>query len=345
MRGDVARALGELRSQYDSGADPLVVLTELAEFTHFVTRVKVVPTVVEDRSLAEIERKRGRELAAACRCGCCRAPGRCCSRASPEVKDAPRPIAAAEMVLVRIAYAADLPPPDEVDPQADRCPPSARARRARCRASSPATSAASARALRSRAARATSPSVSRRRATARRRSPRSEPLRARPQAASPRSPQARTVAAQPRRSSRASRISSRSSARSATCRSRPLLERDVRLVAVRRRQARDRARAVGVEGTDRRSRPQAHGADRPALDGRGVGRSRRSRPSRRRPTRGATEFMAGVQSDPLVQTVLARFPGAQIVAVRERDRSLAARTAAGAGRGRRAAAGHAALRR
>jgi DNA polymerase-3 subunit gamma/tau len=54
MRGDIARALGELRSQYDSGADPLVVLTELAEFTHFVTRVKAVPSVVEDRSLAEV---------------------------------------------------------------------------------------------------------------------------------------------------------------------------------------------------------------------------------------------------------------------------------------------------
>ncbi|MBV9969334.1 MAG: DNA polymerase III subunit gamma/tau, partial [Xanthobacteraceae bacterium] len=36
MRGDIAKALGELRGQYDCGADPLVVLTELAEFTHFV---------------------------------------------------------------------------------------------------------------------------------------------------------------------------------------------------------------------------------------------------------------------------------------------------------------------
>src|SRR5579859_1185151 len=43
MRGDIARALTELRDQYDSGADPLIVLTELAAFTHFVTRMKVVP--------------------------------------------------------------------------------------------------------------------------------------------------------------------------------------------------------------------------------------------------------------------------------------------------------------
>src|SRR5205807_5648701 len=53
MKGDIAGALEELRAQYDAGADPAVVLTDLAEFTHFVTRVKVVPAVADDRSLAE----------------------------------------------------------------------------------------------------------------------------------------------------------------------------------------------------------------------------------------------------------------------------------------------------
>src|SRR5437899_5494840 len=56
MRGDIAGALRELRDQYDSGADPAVVLADLAEFTHFVTRVTIVPAVAEDRSLAEVER-------------------------------------------------------------------------------------------------------------------------------------------------------------------------------------------------------------------------------------------------------------------------------------------------
>ncbi|MCL4802609.1 MAG: DNA polymerase III subunit gamma/tau, partial [Burkholderiales bacterium] len=64
MRGDMAAALTELRDQYDSGADPAVVLTDLAEFTHFVTRVKIVPAVAEDPALAEAERTRGRSLAA-----------------------------------------------------------------------------------------------------------------------------------------------------------------------------------------------------------------------------------------------------------------------------------------
>ena len=64
MKGDVAAALKELREQYDIGADPAVVLSDLAEFTHFVTRVKVVPAVADDVSLSEAERVRGRAFAA-----------------------------------------------------------------------------------------------------------------------------------------------------------------------------------------------------------------------------------------------------------------------------------------
>ncbi len=102
-----------MRDQYDSGADPAVVLSDLAEFTHFVTRVKIVPAVADDPSLAEVERTRGRGFAAKLSMRVLSRPGRCCSRAC-RGGDAGRPIAAAEMVLVRIAYAADLPTPDEV---------------------------------------------------------------------------------------------------------------------------------------------------------------------------------------------------------------------------------------
>jgi DNA polymerase-3 subunit gamma/tau len=114
MRGDIARALGELRDQYDSGADPLVVLTELAAFTHFVTRVKIVPAVAEDRARAEIERKRGRDFAAGLSMRVLSRTWQMLVKGIAEVKEATRPIAAAEMVLVRIAYAADLPSPDDV---------------------------------------------------------------------------------------------------------------------------------------------------------------------------------------------------------------------------------------
>jgi DNA polymerase-3 subunit gamma/tau len=114
MRGDIARALAELRDQYDSGADPMTVLTELAAFTHFVTRVKIVPSVAEDRTLAETERKRGREFAAGLSIPLLSRTWQMLLKGIAEVRDAARPIAAAEMVLVRIAYAANLPSPEDV---------------------------------------------------------------------------------------------------------------------------------------------------------------------------------------------------------------------------------------
>ncbi|MBH0238776.1 DNA polymerase III subunit gamma/tau [Methylobrevis albus] len=113
MKGDIAGALGELADQYDTGADPAVVLSDLAAFTHLVTRTKLVPASADDPSLTETERERGRSFAGTL-------PVRVLARAwqmllkgIAEVQTAPRPLPAAEMVLVRIAYAADLPTPDE----------------------------------------------------------------------------------------------------------------------------------------------------------------------------------------------------------------------------------------
>jgi len=114
MRGDIAAALTELCDQYDSGADPAVTLTDLAEFTHFVTRVKIVPAVADDLSLTEAERTRGRDFATKLSMRILARTWQMLLKGIPEVKEAARPVAAAEMVLVRIAYAADLPTPDDV---------------------------------------------------------------------------------------------------------------------------------------------------------------------------------------------------------------------------------------
>ena len=91
-----------------------MVLADLAEFTHFVTRVKIVPAVADDISLSEAERTRGRAFAAALSMRVLSRTWQMLLKGIAEVKEAGRPIAAAEMVLVRIAYAADLPTPDEV---------------------------------------------------------------------------------------------------------------------------------------------------------------------------------------------------------------------------------------
>jgi len=111
--GDIAAAFKEFREQYDTGADPVVVLSDLAEFVNFITRVKVVPATADNVALGETERTRGRDFAAKLSMRVLSRMWQMLLKGIAEVQNATRPQAAAEMVLVRIAYAADLPTPDE----------------------------------------------------------------------------------------------------------------------------------------------------------------------------------------------------------------------------------------
>src|SRR5712672_546269 len=112
-RGDLASAFGEFRAQYDVGADPVVVLSDLAEFVNFVTRVKIVPAAADNVAFGETERVRAREFAAKLSMRVLSRMWQMLLKGITEVQTATRPAAAAEMVLVRIAYVADLPTPDE----------------------------------------------------------------------------------------------------------------------------------------------------------------------------------------------------------------------------------------
>src|SRR5258706_1580036 len=112
-RGDIASAFREFREQYDTGADPIVVLSDLAEFVNFVTRVKVVPATADNVAFGETERVRARDFAAKLSMRVLSRTWQMLLKGITEAQTATRPAAAAEMVLVRIAYVADMPTPDE----------------------------------------------------------------------------------------------------------------------------------------------------------------------------------------------------------------------------------------
>lgn len=113
MRGDAAAALKELGAQYDIGADPAVVLSDLASFVHLVTRLKIVPEVAADGALTEAERSRGQDFARKLTVAVLSRAWQLLLKGIGEVQGSPRPLAAAEMVLIRLAYVTDLPTPDE----------------------------------------------------------------------------------------------------------------------------------------------------------------------------------------------------------------------------------------
>jgi DNA polymerase-3 subunit gamma/tau len=113
MKGDVVAALAEYRAQYDIGADPAVVLTDLADFNHLVTRLRFVPTAAEDASLSEDERSRGLEFARQLSVRVLSRTWQMLLKGISEVQGSNRPVNAAEMALIRIAHAANLPTLDE----------------------------------------------------------------------------------------------------------------------------------------------------------------------------------------------------------------------------------------
>jgi DNA polymerase III subunit gamma/tau len=114
MRGEMAKSLAILKDLYDFGADPSEILSSLAEFVHLVTRIKLVPEAADDISLTPEERLRGKEFSQQLSMPVLTRAWQLLLKGIREVRDSPRPLIAADMVLVRIGFAADLPTPGEV---------------------------------------------------------------------------------------------------------------------------------------------------------------------------------------------------------------------------------------
>jgi len=113
MKGDIAAALTDFRAQYDAGADPATVLTELAEFNHLVTRMRFLPSAADDAALSQDERARGLEFSQTLSVRILSRTWQMLLKGISEVQNAARPVNAAEMALIRLAHAANLPTLDE----------------------------------------------------------------------------------------------------------------------------------------------------------------------------------------------------------------------------------------
>jgi DNA polymerase-3 subunit gamma/tau len=114
LRGDAAGALTELSAQYADGADPMAVIRDLAEITHWVSVVKITPEAAEDPTVSPDERARGLAMAE-------NLPMRVLTRlwqmllkSLDEVAAAPNAMMAAEMAIIRLTHVADLPSPEEL---------------------------------------------------------------------------------------------------------------------------------------------------------------------------------------------------------------------------------------
>jgi DNA polymerase-3 subunit gamma/tau len=115
LSGEMPGALDILDDLYRNGADPLVVMQDLLDLTHMLTKLRAVPEAKDMKhAMAADEVKRAGELAGKLSMPTLGKTWQVLLKGLGEVQGAPNPQAAAEMVVIRLSYAADLPDPAEL---------------------------------------------------------------------------------------------------------------------------------------------------------------------------------------------------------------------------------------
>ena len=114
MAGRTADVLAITDRAHALGADLGVLLADLLELTHTLSRLRAVPDLRQSQDLPEAERTRGGALADALPIPVLGRAWQMLLKGCAEVETAPDRRAAAEMVLIRLCHVADLPPPGEL---------------------------------------------------------------------------------------------------------------------------------------------------------------------------------------------------------------------------------------
>ncbi len=114
LKGQAAPALSELSAQYADGADPMAVLRDLAEVTHWISVIKITPEAADDPTVPPDERTRGLMMAGALPMRALTRMWQMLLKSIEEVAIAPNAMMAAEMAVIRLTHIADLPDPEQL---------------------------------------------------------------------------------------------------------------------------------------------------------------------------------------------------------------------------------------
>ena len=114
MRGQAKEALNELGSQYSDGADPIGIIRDLAEVTHWVSIIRITPDAADDPTVSPDEKTRGQAFSQSLSMRILTRTWQLLLKALEEISSAPNPMMAAEMAVIRITHVSDLPSPEEL---------------------------------------------------------------------------------------------------------------------------------------------------------------------------------------------------------------------------------------
>ena len=114
MSGNPKESLDIFNELYSSGADPGVIIQDLLDVVHWLTRVHVTPEVVNEPGVSEIDKNMGMELAKELNTAELSKTWQILLKGYQEVQNHDMPNVIAEMVLIRLIYASDLPTAEEL---------------------------------------------------------------------------------------------------------------------------------------------------------------------------------------------------------------------------------------
>jgi len=114
MMGDAASVLRKMSEQFNAGVDPVIFLSDLAEFVHFLTKLKILGEAILNDQLSEFDVEAGLELSSKLSIPVLGRAWQILLDGIEEVRTAENALAASDMVLIRLCYSANLPTPDEV---------------------------------------------------------------------------------------------------------------------------------------------------------------------------------------------------------------------------------------
>lgn len=111
MKGQPAEALAIMDDLYKKGADPVVIMQDMLELTHHLTKHRALPQVRDNKTMPKGERERLENLSDSLSMPTLGRTWQLLLKGLGEVNMAPNPQKAAEMIIIRLTYAADLPDP------------------------------------------------------------------------------------------------------------------------------------------------------------------------------------------------------------------------------------------
>jgi DNA polymerase-3 subunit gamma/tau len=113
FKGDARAALTAFAALHGAGGDPLMILTDAADAVHALSRLKVIPGVYPPDFSAD-SRERASSMAEALSVPRLALAWQALLKGIEEASRAARPLAAAEMLIIRMCHMAQLPSPAEV---------------------------------------------------------------------------------------------------------------------------------------------------------------------------------------------------------------------------------------